>query len=334
MIDMAERWLLTGDIGATKTALALYPLLEEAAPAIASATFRSREYASFEVALSGFLTEHPVTPERAMIAVAGPVLDGQARVTNLPWIIDAASIGTRFGIPKVDLLNDIEALGWAVPSLDETRLRVLHAGRPRRDGPIAIVAPGTGCGEAFLIWNGCRYVPQPTEAGHADYAASMSDHAELLRFLRLSMDQISVESICSGIGMPNIYRFLRDERGLDEEPWLVEALHAAEDPTPVISAAALEGRSTLCVETLRWFVRLLAAEARCFALRILATGGVLLGGGIPPRILPFLSDGWFVEEFQREGPFTNVLRDIPISVILDPDAVLEGAAIRGRAVVE
>ncbi len=329
---MTERWLLTGDIGGTKTTLALHPLLDDAAPAV-TATFKSREHATFEDVLAAFLSEHSVVPERAVIAVAGPVLDRHAHVTNLPWQIEAATIEARFGISEVDLLNDIESLGWAVPNLDGDQLHVLHGGRPRPGGAIAVLAPGTGCGEAFLVWNGTRYVAQPTEAGHADYAPSTPEHADLVRFLRRTMDQVFVESICSGIGLPNIYRFLRDERGVEEEPWLAEQLRTAEDPTPIISSAALEGRSPLCVETLRWFASLLAAEARCFALRVLATGGVFLGGGIPPRILPFLSDGRFVEEFQRGGPFTDMVRDIPISVILDPHAALEGAAERGRAAV-
>jgi glucokinase len=326
---MTEQWLLTGDIGGTKTTLALYPLAKSS-EAAATVTVPSREYATFEDALSAFFSEHPVSPERAVIAVAGPVLGRGAHVTNLPWEIDAASIEARFNIPRVDLLNDIEALGWAVPDLYGDRLHVLHTGQPREHGPIAILAPGTGCGEAFLIWNGRRYIPQPTEAGHADYAPSTQDHAELLRFLRESMEQVSVESVCSGLGLPNIYRFLRDERGYSEESWLAEALRAGHDPTPTISAAALEGRSELCIETLRWFVDLLAAEARCFALRILATGGVFLGGGIPRRILPLLSEGRFVEVFHRDGPVSNVLREIPISVILAPHAALDGAAISGQ----
>ena len=327
---MTERWLLAGDIGGTKTTLALYPLTESG-EATATVTVPSRECAAFEDALSAFLSEHPVSPERAVIAVAGPVLGRRARVTNLPWEIDAVSIEARFGIPRVDLLNDIEALGWAVPDLDGNRLRILHAGQSRERGPIAILAPGTGCGEAFLIWDGRRYIPQPTEAGHADYAPSTPDHDDLLRYLRPSMERVSVESICSGLGLPNIYRFLRDVRGLDEEPWLASALRSSDDATPIISAAALEGRSDLCTETLRWFVDLLAAEARGFALRILATGGLFLGGGIPSRILPFLTDGQFVAAFQREGPFADVLRDIQISVIVAPHATLDGAAGVGRS---
>jgi len=326
---MTERWLLAGDIGGTKTTLALYPLVEPGS-AVAVTTVPSREYTTFEDALFTFLSEHPSAPERAVIAVAGPVLDRRARVTNLPWEIDAAAIEARFGISRVDLLNDIEALGWAVPNLDDDSVHVLHRGHPRTGGPIAILAPGTGCGEAFLVWDGTRYIPLPTEAGHADFAPSKPDHDDLLRYLRPSMERVSLESICSGIGLPNIYRFLRDAHGLEEEPWLADALRANGDATPIISAAAIERRSGLCVETLRWFVDLLAAEARSFALRILATGGIFLGGGIPSRILPFLTDGRFVAEVQREGPFADVLRELPISVIVTPHATLDGAANRGR----
>jgi len=327
--NMSDRWVLAGDIGGTKTALARIPSTGLSEPADLE-TYRSREYETFDSILSSFLESHPNPPERAVIAVAGPVLDRRAHVTNLPWRIDAAALEAHFGIGKVDLLNDIEALGWAVPDLRPDQVHVLHRGRARADGPIAILAPGTGCGEAFLISDGSQHVPHPTEAGHADYAPSTPDHTDLVRFLQSSMERVSVESICSGLGLPNIYRFLRDDRGLDEEPWLADALRGIDDPTPIISEAAVEQRSALCVETLRWFVDLLAAEARGFALRVLATGGVYLGGGIPPRILSLLGDGRFVESFQRGGAFTGILKDIPISVILDSHTVLHGAVRRGR----
>jgi len=328
---VSDRWLLTGDIGATKTAFAIFPLLEDGAPAAAEATFKSGEFETFEAVLETFLSTHPIAPERAVIAVAGPVLDQCAQVTNLPWQIEADTIEARFDIDHVDLINDIEALAWAIPQVDAEKLHVLHAGQGRPGGAIAILAPGTGCGEAFLVWNGSQYIAYPTEAGHADFASSNPDHIELLCYLRNHLDQVFVESFCSGIGLPNIYRFLRDERGLEEEPWLADRLQDAADATPIISEAAIGGTSPLCVKTLEWFVSVLAAEARSFAMRILATGGLFLGGGIPPRILPFLSDGRFLEEFHRGGPFSDVLADIPISVILDSRVALDGSARRGRA---
>ena len=327
----SNRCLLTGDIGGTKTTLALVSLSDENAPPIASTTYPSAESAEFEPLLERFLAAHPAVPSRATIAVAGPVFERRAQVTNLPWNIDAATIENRFGIPEVILVNDIEALAWAVPHLDGDRLHVLHRGQPKPGGAIAIVAPGTGCGEGFLIWNGERYVAQPSEGGHAGFAALDPNHDELLDYLRSTLDEVFVESICSGGGLPNIYRFLRDVRELPEEAWLADRLLHALDPTPVIVAAALDASSPLCVETLRWFASLLAAESRSAALRLLATGGVFLGGGIPPRILPFLSDGRFVSTFQQEGTLSDVLKEVPLSVILDPQAALHGAARRGRA---
>jgi len=325
------RWLLTCDIGGTKTMLALSPLAEPAPPFPITETYDSRRFSDFETVLERFFAKHAISPTRAVIAVAGPIVGRRADVTNLPWVIDATSIARRFGMEDVALINDVEALALSVPHLRGERVLVLHPGRPCTGGAIAVVAPGTGCGEGFLVWDGTGYVAHPSESGHADFAPANAEQLGLLRYLRETHDEVFVERLCSGIGLPNIYGYLRDKKGLAEESWLADRLEAAVDRTPVIVSAALDGSSPLCVETLHWFVDILAAEARSFALRLLSTGGVFLGGGIPPRILPFLTDGRFVAGFQRGEAFAQLLRDIPISVILDPQATLDGAARRGRA---
>ena len=323
--------LLAGDIGGTKTTLAIFELGEELGAPLAEATFPSHHYPSLEAVAQAFLAQTHLTAERASFGVAGPVMEGRAEGTNFPWLMDEGIIRQVLEIPTVKLLNDLNAIAQAVPHLGPADLHAINPGRPVEHGPIAVLAPGTGLGEAFLVWDGTRYRSYPSEGGHVDFGPAGAQQRELLAYLQEKMVHISVERVCSGIGIPNLYAFLRDSGAADEPEWLAAELQLAADPTPVIVQAALDTsrRCPLCEETLTLFVSILASEAGNLALKILSTGGVYLGGGIPPRILPALRPEPFMAAFSAKGRMDDLLHVMPVQVILNPRAALLGAAYHG-----
>jgi glucokinase len=326
-----EEILLAGDIGGTKTSLALFSSDNGPRSPLAQATFLSGRYPSLEALVREFLAQVDVSVDRASFGVAGPVVGGQAEITNLPWILDESQLVDALGFSTVRLLNDLDAVAYAVPILEQDDLHTLNEGQPVVDGALAVIAPGTGLGEAFLTWDGSRYVPHASEGGHADFAPTNSLEVGLLQYLRDRFEHVSYERVCSGRGLSNIYAYLRDSGYAEEPPSLADQLAAAEDPAPIIVNAALgEGpRHELCVATLNTFVSILGAEAGNLALRVVATGGVYLGGGIPPRILPALENGEFTRAFQSKGRLSELMARIPVYVILNPKAALMGAACYG-----
>ncbi len=329
--------LLAGDIGGTKIALAIYPEEGDPGHPQAQATFSTREYGSLAQVVQAFLGDTGTQVDRAVFGVAGPVVRGRAQVTNLAWELDEGELRAVLGVRWVKLLNDLEAIAHGVPVLAPQDLHTLHPGEPEPGGAKGIIAPGTGLGEAFLTWQGRRYQAHPSEGGHADFAPTDEEQVALLRYLWPRYPHVSYERVCSGLGIPNLYAFYRDTGRQQEPAWLAQALAQAEDPTPVIVEAALErpDQAPICVATLRLFVSILGAEAGNLALKILATGGIYLGGGIPPRILPFLEEGPFWEAFRHKGRFAGLLESIPVHVILNPLSGLLGAANYGlNATVE
>jgi glucokinase len=322
--------LLAGDIGGTKTNLAVFvPDAQLQAPLV-EATFPSARYESLEELVSDFLSHHDIAVTQAAFGVAGPVTDGRASITNLPWLIDARSMQHEFGWSAVRLINDLEAIAYAVPHLQQQDVHTLNAGTPEAGGTLAIIAPGTGLGEAFLTWNGARYEPHASEGGHADFAPNTATEVELLRYLMGHFRHVSYERVCSGIGIPNIYDFFKATRPGEDPDTFADQLAAARDPTPLIVMAALEANPPpLCAATLDTFVSILAAEAGNLALTVMATGGVYLGGGIPPRLLPVLSDARFRDAFLHKGRFAELMERLPVHVILNPKVALLGAAYAG-----
>jgi len=324
-------FLLAGDIGGTKTTLAVVspekgyrqPLLQE--------TFSSRQYHSLEEVVHEFLRTINLTGasiDRACFGVAGPVVQGRTTITNLPWVISARNLAAEFGFGRVTLLNDLVSIANAVPVLQPDDVYTLNVGSVVPGGAIAVVAPGTGLGEAYLTWDGAAYHAYASEGGHTDFAPTAPVEMDLLRYLQRKFGRVSYERLCSGIGLPNIYAFLRDT-GLAPEPaWLAARLAAAADPNPVIVHAALEQADDcrLCAETLNLFVSILGAEAGNMALKVLASGGVYLGGGIPPRILPLLETEIFLKPFSNKGRFSTMLRQFRVHVVLNAKAALLGAA--------
>lgn len=320
--------ILAGDIGGTKTNLALFS--PEAGPHTpqAEATFPSGRYGSLEEIIAAFLAEHPSPLTAACFGVAGPVVQGVADVTNLPWVIAAATISARFSIPTVHLLNDLEALAQAVPILEADDMATLSFGRAVPQGAIAVIAPGTGLGEAFLTWDGRRYRANPSEGGHASFAPVNEEQLGMWRYLNARLGHISYERVCSGIGMPNIYAYFRDVVFGRETPAIAARLAQGGDPTPVIVGGALDPAEPcpVCAASLRMFVDVLGAEAGNLALKVLATGGIYLGGGIPPRIIDQLRAPRFLEALREKGRFGDLLEPMPVHVILNPKAALLGAA--------
>ena len=323
--------LLAGDIGGTKTVLGVFTAGKGPHAPLVQATFPSAEYPSLDAFVREFLARAEQRMERAVFGVAGPVVAGRVTVTNLPWMLDEAQLRAELSMSSVRLINDLTALAYAVPHLGPDDLATLNEGQPVEGGAIAIVAPGTGLGEAYLVWDGRRYNPCASEGGHADYAPATLGEVELLRYLLERVEHVSYEHVCSGNGLPHIYAYLRDSGRAAEPGWLSAQLAAAEDPTPVIVNTALDRREgcEICVATLDTFVSILGSEAGNLALKVLATGGVYLGGGIPPRILPALRDGRFMEAFRRKGRMAGLLADVPVHVILHGGATLLGAALCG-----
>jgi len=326
--------LLAGDVGGTKTNLALFTSENGWREPVNEATFPSGDYASLEALVQAYLAQQKTSIDHASFGVAGPVVNGQASITNLPWKMDEKDLQDALHIPSVRLLNDLDAIAHAVPYLDKRDLSTLNEGQAAPEGAMAVIAPGTGLGEAFLTWNGSSYQTHSSEGGHADFAPTNAFQLDLLRYLLERFPHVSYERICSGKGFPNIYAYLKDAGHAVEPDWLSDELAQATDKTPIIMKAALD-RNPPCeiaVATLNIFVSVLGAEAGNMALKVLATGGVYLGGGIPPRILSYLSyltGESFMQSFRNKGRFGKLLSTIPVHVILNPKVALFGAARHG-----
>ncbi len=322
--------LVVGDVGGTKIDLAIIdPEAGPRAP-IGRAELPSANYPSLEAAVREFLAGIDVPIERGCFAVAGPVLAGTARITNLPWVLEEPALASALRLDAVTLLNDLEAIALAVPLLGPDDLHVLNRGTAMPGGALAVIAPGTGLGEAYLTWDGARYRAHASEGGHADFAPTTPLQDDLLRALRGRFDHISYEMVCSGIGIPHLYGYLRERGEVPESDELARQLATAPDPTRPIVAAGLAAAAPdpLSAATLALFIEILAAEAGNLALKVLATGGVYLSGGLALLTLPLLEGGRFADAFRRKGRFAELLSRLPVQVVLAPAALI-GAAARG-----
>lgn len=322
--------LLAGDIGGTKTLLAIYADNQQLSTPVAEASFPSAEYDSLEAIVEQFLAKQNYQIERACFGVAGPVIEGRANITNLPWRMDEQEMQRRLHIPVVRLLNDLASIATALPILQPTDLLTLNSGQTHATGSIAVIAPGTGLGEAFLTWDGQRYRAHSSEGGHTDYAPTNEWENDLLHFMRndLGYAHVSYESVCSGIGIPHLYAFVRKMQVVEEPGWFARELEASKNPTPLIINAALDQNRPCptAVKAVETFAAILGAEAGNLALKVMATGGVYLAGGIPPRIIPFLRSEGFLQAFCNKGRFASLLAEMPVHVVLHPKVGLLGAA--------
>jgi glucokinase len=321
--------LLAGDIGGTKTALAVYSAERGPRTPLAQSEFPSGKYDSLGAIVREFLTATGLTVDRACFAVAGPVIAGSSKVTNLSWELDETELEAELHLESVDLLNDLEAIGDAVPTLEPADLYTLNPGEQVPGGARSVIAPGTGLGEAFLIYDGARYRAFPSEGGHANFAPSNALESGLLAYLARKFGHVSVERVCSGPGLLNIYQYLRDSGYAPESPELAQALTAADYAPPLIGGAACRPNpDPLSRAALDLFVSILGSEAGNLALKVLSLGGVYLAGGIPARILPALTDGNFLRAFTAKGRMGELLARVPVSVV-SLEAALLGAAVRG-----
>ncbi len=315
--------ILAGDIGGTKTNLALFDEKEPGLPQ-QLLTYRSGEYPDLQTIVSDYLKKVGAKPQRACFAVAGPVVDGVCKVTNLPWIVSANELVKATAIPEIFLLNDLEAAAFALDILEKDQLLTLHPG-DKKEGNRAVISPGTGLGEAGILWRKKRYLPFASEGGHCDFAPTTPLQAEFATFLQSKVGHVSYDRILSGSGFFNLYSFLLS-KGREEPSWLKEEM-AASDKAATITKNALTGASQLCLEVLDLYLEILGQEAGNCALKFMAIGGVYLGGGIPPKILPRLQSGpSFLEGWGNKGRFGPFLEKIPVFVILDDKASLKGAA--------
>ncbi|GCF08745.1 glucokinase [Dictyobacter arantiisoli] len=331
--------LLAGDIGGTKTNLALYQSREDIRTPLHEGTLPSGEYATLAALIHAFMGQidlSGITIERAVFGVAGPVVAGKAKITNLSWQMEERQLEQALNIPSVTLLNDLAAMATAIPQLRSSDLHTLNSGKAAAHGTLAVVAPGTGLGEAVLTWDGAHYRVHPSEGGHVDFAPTNAFEIGMLVYMLEHMSHVSYEHVCSGIGLPNIYAYVRESGLFNEPQWLAEQFAQTKDHNPIIVKAAQglaaeehKEPEAICVATLKTFVSILGAEAGNMALKTLATGGIYLGGGIPPRILSFLEDAEFMRAFTAKGRFSAMLADVPVHVILNHKVGLLGAATFG-----
>jgi glucokinase len=325
--------LLAGDIGATKTKVALFDPRGDLREARNVQTFLGEDYPGGLVpALREYLKENDETIMAACFGAAGPVVDDQVHLTNLDWTIDAAELCDEFGFRAVWLMNDLKAIANAVPILKPNELHTLNVGIPEEHGTIAVLAPGTGLGVGYLNWAAGRYHAYATEGGHANFAPADELQDEMIVFLRRKLGQVAVEHACAGVGIPNVYEFLKESGKAEEPEWLAKELAGAEDVPATIFENGLDRKpgSELCQMTLAIFVTVLAAEASNMALGLGSTGGVYVGGGIPPRILPALERYDFMKTFFYKPKYEDYLARFPVHVILNVESGLLGAAEYGR----
>ena len=321
--------ILAGDVGGTKVHLALYDFINGKLKYSRDERYPAKEYTGLEEIVKEFLSADKVTA--ACFGVPGPVRDGRLRLTNLPWTLDSRELSVNLGITHVFLINDLEANGYGVAELAADQIYTLSEGAASQIGNRALIAAGTGLGEALLIWNGRTHTPYPSEGGHTDFAPRNEDEIDLLRFLKQKYNgRISYERVVSGPGLTNIYEFLREVRGIDEPAWLAERI-ASEDPNAVITELALAAKSEICDKALDMFVSAYGAETGNLALKLLSVGGVYIGGGIAPRILEKIKDGTFMKAFTDKGRLSQLLINMPVRVILESRAALAGAAAYAEA---
>jgi glucokinase len=334
--------ILAGDVGGTKVHLALYNFAAGRLKQVRDQKFPAGEFATLDAVVETFLTGDPNgTPdqdkiERDQIVAAcfgcpGPVRNGRLKLTNLPWTLDQHDLAKSLGIQHIFLINDLEANGYGIPELAPESMVTLHPGDPAEVGNRGLIAAGTGLGEAMLIWDGKTHRPIPSEGGHCDFAARNPREIALLEYLQKTLNgRVSWERVVSGIGIKNVYAYLRDVEKLDEPQWLRDRMKT-EDPNAVIGQCADDGSSPLCFDTMQMFASSYGAETGNIALKVLAVGGMYLGGGIAPKVLKTLTGGGFMQAFLDKGRLSPVLEAVPVRVILDDTCALLGAAAYAEA---
>jgi glucokinase len=326
MTEPRER-VLAGDIGGTKSRIGLFEAGSDGVRVIEERRFANADFDGLDAIVARFFEGRAGTCGAACFGLAGPVTGRRVRITNLPWVVDADELQAATGVPSVVLINDLEATAWGVTAVGDDAVFTLNPGRPGARGNGAVIAAGTGLGEAGMYWDGRDLHPFGCEGGHAGFSPSDELGDRLLQFLRDRYGTVSWERVLSGPGLADLYRFMLSEAGQPEPGWFVEAERSG-DPAPAVSAAGLAGECEVAALTLDVFARLYGEEAGNLALKLMATGGVWVGGGIAPKILPVLAGGAFLEGFLARGRMRPLLDSMPVRVVLDDRAALIGAARR------
>jgi glucokinase len=328
--------ILAGDVGGTKIHLALYAFEGGSLKPVRDTKYPAHEFGSLDAVVEAFLSQGADSGEWKEIVAAcfgcpGPVRDGRLKLTNLPWTLDARDLQKSLGIEHIFLINDLEANGYGIPELKAESIFSLHAGDTAAVGHRGLIAAGTGLGEALLIWDGKTHRPIASEGGHCDFAARTEREIALLQYLRRTLNgRVSWERVVSGLGIKNVYAYLRDVEKMDEPQWLRDRM-AAEDPNAVIGSCAEDGSSPLCFETMNTFAAAYGAETGNIALKVLAVGGMYIGGGIAPKSLKTLASGSFMQAFLDKGRLSPLMEKVPVRVILDDTCALLGAAAYAEA---
>ena len=322
--------LIAGDIGGTKTDLAIYSPESGPHTPLAQTEVHSADYPSLQAMVEEFLAQVKMSVDVASFDVAGPVINGHVKTTNLPWILDEQTLVNDLELKAAHLMNDLEAVARAVPALRAEDVITINKGEAVSNGPVAVIAPGTGLGESFLTWDGSEYLAHGSEGGHCDFAPTDERQIRLLGYLLPRFGHVGVERVCSGIGVPNIYEFLRDEENIPERPEIAQSIASAKDHTKAIVEAAFDPQhpSELCLATVDLLASILASEAGNLALKVLATGGVYLAGGVALHLVKLLQTPQFLKTFTRKGRFKDLMERMPIHIITTRAALL-GAATFG-----
>ena len=326
MLIMARELVLAGDIGGTKTNLALFTIHGDKLRSQETRTYRSKRYSGLVPVLQEFLADSKAEIDAACFGIAGPVVDGRVTTPNLPWMVDVSEVRRALKLECVTLLNDLEAGAYGVFTLENDEFYPLNEGVMRHAGNKALIAAGTGLGQALLHDDGRHFHPLASEGGHGDFAPRNEVEIELLRYLIAQFGHVSYERVVSGPGLFNIYRFLKDTKRFPEPDWINERLAQTDDASAEVSKAALAGEAEICVQALDLFVSVYGAEAGNLALRANAVRGLYIGGGIAPKILAKLKEATFMRAFIDKGRYGDFLGAIPVQVILNSHSALRGAA--------
>ena len=335
MEKVENKTILAGDIGATKTILALYPLSGTGAgEALTETKYRNDDFDSFEEMVGDFLSHLSPGPETACFGIAGPVLGNRVTMTNRNWVVNASSLQAEYGFSRVELINDLVATALGTTVLGEEEILTINTGRSQSDSNIAVIAPGTGLGESFLTISDDGLLAHASEGGHSSFAPRNEQQIALWRYVHLQHEHVSTELVCSGRALPELYAFLKAGGGFEFEQ-LDEELDRAHSLVPGIIHAALEYEKSheqshrLAGAVLSLFLDILAAEAANLALKVLALGGVFIGGGIMPRIVSLVDPSLFMDIFSQ-GVYGDMLSAIPVHIILNPRTALLGAVVKAR----
>jgi glucokinase len=317
--------ILAGDIGGTHARLAFFDVANGRFRLVSSLVYPSREFAGLDQIVAKFVETSSLHPDAACFGVAGPVRNGRVQTSNLPWTIESQRLADELKITKAVLINDLEANAWGIAALDENDLVALNQVGGNPAGNQAVISAGTGLGEAGMYWDGSQYHVFACEGGHADFAPRNQLETELLGYLQARYGHVSYERVASGPGLVNVFDFLRDS-GRDTAPqWLLDEMSSG-DPAAAISRAGVAGKCPLCEQAVNIFISVYAAEAGNLALKLMATGGVYLGGGISPKMLPKLAQPQFMQAFTDKGRLSGLMESIPVRVIVNDQAALLGAA--------